>query len=176
MPLREVSDDDAVAVHEFFASLTQEDRTYVWDDVADQAVTQRWVSDSQRHAMVAEQDGRIAAFAALKPQTDWSGHVAELVLVVGEWARRQGHGRQLAQAMLLGALEQGFTKVSVRVSTERPGAIAMFQGIGFQAEALLRDHLREPESGELHDLIILSHFVEETYSQMMAAGMDSVTG
>lgn len=69
-----------------------------------------------------------------------------------------------------------FTKVTVQVSADQPGAIAMFQGIGFQAEALLRDHLREPETGQLRDLVILSHLVEETYAHMVAAGLDQVNG
>lgn len=176
MPLREVTTRDAAAVQEFFCALSEHDRTFFWDDVSDPAVGERWLADERRHSTVAEDDGTIAAFATLVPLTDWSSHVAELVLVVGGWARRRGHGRALAQQMLLGALQQGFRKVTVNVSAEQAGAIAMFQSIGFQAEALLRDHLRTPDTGEMRDLIILSHLVEETYSQMLAAGMDTVTG
>jgi L-amino acid N-acyltransferase YncA len=176
MSLREVNGADADAVRAFFDALTEQDRTFFWDDISDPAVAQRWLADGRRHCTVAEDDGSIAAFASLVPLTNWSGHVAELVLVVGGWARRQGHGRALAQAMLIGALQQGFTKVTVNVSAERNGAIEMFQSIGFRAEALLVDHLRTPETGELTDLIILSHLVEETYSEMLTAGMDSVTG
>ena len=98
------------------------------------------------------------------------------MLVVAGHARRRGHGRKLAQAMLIGALRREFTKVTVQVAADQPGAIAMFQGIGFQAEALLRDHLRDPENGQLRDLVILSHLVEETYAHMLAAGLDQATG
>jgi RimJ/RimL family protein N-acetyltransferase len=80
----------------------------------------------------------------------------------------------LAQSMLIGALRRDFTKVTVQVAADQPGAIAMFQGIGFQAEALLRDHLREPDSGRMRDLVILSHLVEETYAHLLAAGLDQV--
>lgn len=176
MPLRDVTGDDTVAVSEFFAALTGEDRTFFWDDITDPTVAARWVGDPRRRPMCAVDDDGIAAFAALVPMTDWSAHVAELVLVVGPWARRRGHGRALASAMLLGALRDGFSKVTVNVVAHRPGAIAMFQGIGFQAEALLRDHLRTPASGELHDLIVLSHLAEETYATMLSAGLDTVTG
>ena len=176
MPLRRVTAEDAAAVQEFFSALSKHDRTFLWADVSDPAVGRRWLAEERRHCTVAQDDGTIAAFATLTPLTDWSSHVAELVLVVGGWARRRGHGRALAQAMLVGALEQGFTKVTVNVSAEQRGAIEMFQSIGFRAEALLRDHLRTPETGEMRDLIILSHLVEETYSQMLAAGMDTVTG
>lgn len=176
MPLRDVTRADAAAVSDFFAALTGEDRTFFWDDITDPDVANRWVSDPRRNPMCAEDPDGIAAFAALVPMTDWSAHVAELVLVVGPWARRRGHGRALAGAMLLAALRDGFTKVTVNVVAHRPGAIAMFQGIGFQAEALLRDHLRTPDSGELLDLIVLSHLAEETYATMVSAGLDTVTG
>lgn len=177
MPLREVTAVDGVAVQDFFAALSEQDRTFFWEDVRDPSVLQRWVDDPRRHPMVAEdENGRIAALAALVPLMDWSSHVAELVLVVGGWARREGHGRALANAMLIGALHRGFTKVTVNVAADQPGAIAMFHGIGFQPEALLRDHLRTPETGEMRHLIILSHLVHETYSHMLAAGMDTVTG
>jgi hypothetical protein len=51
----------------------------------------------------------------------------------------------------------------------------MFQAIGFQAEALLRDHLCTPETGQKRDLVILAHHVEETYSHMLAAGLGEAT-
>lgn len=174
--LRELSADDADAVLEFFFELTAEERTFFWDDLTDASVVARWVGDPRRNPMCVFEEGRIAAFAALVPQTEWSSHVAELVLVVAGRSRRRGYGGKLAQAMLLGALRREFTKVTVQVAADRPGAIAMFQGIGFQAEALLRDHLREPETGQLRDLVILSHLVEETYAHMLAAGLDQVAG
>jgi L-amino acid N-acyltransferase YncA len=176
MTLVELTADDADAVLEFFFELSGEEKTFFWDDLTDPSVVARWVGDPRRSAMCIVDDGRIAAFAALVPQTEWSSHVAELVLVVASHARRRGHGRKLAQAMLIGALRREFTKVTVQVSADQPGAIAMFQGIGFQAEALLRDHLRDPETGQLRDLVILSHLVEETYAHMLAAGLDQATG
>ena len=176
MQLREITGHDAPAVQEFFTDLTDEARTFFWDDVTDPAVARRWISDPRRHATCALDGDRIAAFAALVPLTNWSSHVAELVLVVASWARRQGHGRALAQAMLIGALHGGFTKVTVQVAADQPGALAMFQAIGFEGEALLRDHLRTPETGQMRDLIILSHHVEETYSTMLAAGLHTAFG
>jgi RimJ/RimL family protein N-acetyltransferase len=175
MSLLELTAQNADAVGEFFLDLSPKDRTFFWDDLTDPAVVYRWVDDPRRNATAVVEDGRIAAFAALVPQTEWSSHVAELVLVVAASARRQGYGRQLAHAALLGALRRDFTKVTVQVAADRPGAIAMFQGIGFQAEALLRDHLRDPATGEMRDLVILSHLVEETYAHMLAAGLDQAT-
>ncbi|HEY1973548.1 MAG TPA: GNAT family N-acetyltransferase [Pseudonocardia sp.] len=176
MPLRELTRDDAAEVRAFFATLSPADRTFFWADVTDPAVAQRWVSDDRRAAMCAVDGDQMAAFAVLVPLSDWSSHVAELVLVVASSARRRGHGRALAQAMLLGALRRGFTKVTVQVAADQPGALAMFQAIGFEPEALLRDHLRTPETGEMRDLVTLAHHVEETYSHMLAAGLDQALG
>ncbi|HVE25255.1 MAG TPA: GNAT family N-acetyltransferase [Sporichthya sp.] len=174
MSLVELTTEDADAVLEFFFELSAEERTFFWDDLTDPSVVARWVGDPRRSPMCVVEDGRVVAFAALVPQTEWSSHVAELVLVVASRARRRGHGRMLAQSMLIGALRRDFTKVTVQVAADQPGAIAMFQSIGFQAEALLRDHLREPETGRMRDLVILSHLVEETYAHLLAAGLDQV--
>ena len=43
--------------------------------------------------------------------------------------------------------------------------------MGFQPEALLRDHLRDPD-GRLHDLVMLAHGVDEQWSAMLAVGLD----
>lgn len=175
MQLRDVSSADTDDLCAFFTALTPEERTFFWADVTDPAVVATWAGNDRRAPMCVFDGGRIAAFAALTPLAEWSSHVAELVLVVASWSRRRGHGRALANAMLLGALRRGFTKVTVQVAADQPGPLAMFQAIGFQAEALLRDHLCTPETGQKRDLIILAHHVEETYSHMLAAGLGEAT-
>lgn len=175
MQLRDVVPDDTDDVRAFFAALTPEARTFFWADITDPIVAAAWAGDERRAPMVVVDDGRIVAFGALVPLSEWSSHVAELVLVVASDARRQGRGRALANAMLLAALERGFTKVTVQVAADQSGAMAMFQAIGFQAEALLRDHLRTPGTGQKRDLVILAHHVEETYSHMLAAGLGEAT-
>jgi RimJ/RimL family protein N-acetyltransferase len=177
MPIREVTESDADALRQFFSGLSAEDRTFFWEDVTAAAGAASWAGDTRRapHCAVENND-QIAAFAALVPSTEWSSHVAELVLVVARSSRRQGLGRSMARTMLVAALRGGFTKVTVQVAADHPGAIAMFQGIGFQAEALLRDHLRTPEDGTLRDLVILSHLVDDTYSTMITAGFDKAIG
>jgi len=47
----------------------------------------------------------------------------------------------------------------------------MFEALGFEPEALLRDHVRD-KSGELHDLVVLAHQVEGTWSAMATAGLE----
>lgn len=175
--VRELTAEDTDALHAFFAGMPAEDRTFFWEDVTDPAVAATWAGDPRRIRRGAvDDDGNVVAFAALVPGVDWSSHVAEVVLVVAAAARRHGLGRALAQAMLIDAVERGFAKVTITIAADNPGAITMFQGIGFEGEALLRDHLRSPEDGALRDLVILAHMVDETYATMLAAGMDQVIG
>ncbi|MBC7679820.1 MAG: GNAT family N-acetyltransferase, partial [Pseudorhodobacter sp.] len=63
------------------------------------------------------------------------------------------------------------TKTVVEVVVDEVPAIGMFEALGFEPEALLRDHVRD-KSGELHDLVVLAHEVEENWSGMAAAGID----
>jgi RimJ/RimL family protein N-acetyltransferase len=46
----------------------------------------------------------------------------------------------------------------------------MFANLGFQPEALLRDHVRD-DRGEPHDLIVMAHFVEDNWEAMNATGI-----
>ena len=49
----------------------------------------------------------------------------------------------------------------VELPVEQEPAIAMFSGLGFTGEALLRDHIRD-RNGQLGDLVMLAHLVDET--------------
>jgi RimJ/RimL family protein N-acetyltransferase len=77
--------------------------------------------------------------------------------------------------MLLEAVQHGFRKVTVDIAAGSEGAIRMFQELGFQGEALLRDHLCDPD-GQLHDIVVLAHAVDEQWSGMLSAGMEEAVG
>jgi L-amino acid N-acyltransferase YncA len=174
--VREITEADADALSAFFKALPAEDRTFFWSDVTDPAIAQQWAGDPNRIRRCAvDGEGRIVAFAALVPGSDWSSHVAEVVLVVAAAARRGGVGRALARLMLLEAVQAGLKKITVNIAADNEAAIAMFTGIGFEGEALLRDHLRNPEDGQLRDLVVLAHLVDERYAAMQAAGLDEIT-
>jgi RimJ/RimL family protein N-acetyltransferase len=76
--------------------------------------------------------------------------------------------------MLLEAVQAEFKKITVTIAADNQAAIAMFQGIGFDSEALLRDHLRNPDDGRLRDLVVLAHLVDERYATMQAAGLGEI--
>lgn len=171
--VQELTAADAGALQDFFRSMPPEDRTFFFQDVEDPAVAEAWAADTRRvRRAVKAEDGRVLAFGALQPGVDWSSHVADVVLVVAPEARRSGLGRVLARALLLEAVERGFKKVSVMIPADNGGAIEMFRRIGFEPEALLRDHLRSPEDGTLRDVAVLAHLVDDTHATMLTGGFE----
>jgi ribosomal protein S18 acetylase RimI-like enzyme len=174
--LRPLAADDVGALHDFFAAVPSEEWTFFKEDVTDPAVAERWVTDERCVRRLAiDTGGNVVGFAALHPGVGGSSHVADVTLVVAGAARRQGLGRTLARQMLIDALEQGFKKVTVETAANNRAAIQMFRKIGFEPEALLRDHFYGRD-GELHDIVILAHAVDDNWSTMIMAGIDEAVG
>ena len=170
--VRELTSDDVQVLHRFFAEVPAEDRSFFKEDVSDPAVAERWARDERTiRRLAVDGDGRMVAFGGLLPGVGGSSHVAEIVVVVAGRARRLGLGRSLARQLLLDALEHDFKKVIVETAADNTAAVQMFQKLGFEPEALLRDHLYGRD-GEIHDIIILAHGVDETWSAMVSGGLD----
>jgi L-amino acid N-acyltransferase YncA len=173
MSVRPLERDDFDRLRAFFARIPESDRTFFKDDVLDPAVVAGWLHDQRGRRLVAvdASDGTIIGYAAVRPGFGWSSHVGELRLVVDPSRRRGGVGKTLARAGLVTAIEMGLAKVVVDVIADHEGTIGLFSSLGFQAEALLRDHVRDRE-GLVHDLIIMGHLVEDTWSAMATAGLE----
>ena len=73
--------------------------------------------------------------------------------------RGRGLGRLLIQECFALALELGLEKLVVQMTVDQRAAIAVFEELGFRAEAVLRRHV-EDRDGKLHDLVLLSHDVD----------------
>jgi len=54
-------------------------------------------------------------------------------------------------------------------------AVVMFQALGFQPEALLRDHVCD-RAGHLRDLMVLAHLVEDRWAELTGAGIEDAVG
>ena len=68
------------------------------------------------------------------------------------------------------ALGAGLEKLSVQMTVDQRRAIALFESLGFKAEALLRDHVRDVD-GKKHDIVVLGHNVAQVRAQMEAYGL-----
>ena len=173
--IRPIESADAERLRTFFAGVPEGDRTFFREDVLEPATTERWLADTAARRMVAVVDGEIAGYVAVLPGIGWSQHVGEIRLVVGPQHRRRGLGRAMAHAAVTEAVGLGITKLVVEVVADQGPTVNMFTTIGFEAEGLLRDHVRS-RAGEVHDLLILSHFVEALWATMATTGIDDAVG
>jgi len=176
MRVRPVTDCPQDALLSFLGRVPEEDRNFFKADTTDPGIVERWLGDrGGRHLVAVDDDGTVCGYAAILPGVGWSSHVAELRLMVGPEHRRRGLGRTLAQSALREALELGLTVIFVEVTAEQTPLIVMFQGMGFEPEALLRDFVRD-RAGESHDLLVLTHRVEALWSELSTVGIDEVAG
>jgi hypothetical protein len=76
----------------------------------------------------------------------------------------------LARVGLAEGVRMGMRKIVVEVAADRDSDIGMFTAIGFTAEALLTDHIRDHD-GQLHDLVVLAHSVADVSGAMDALGL-----
>ncbi len=171
MEIQQLSPDLAGPLRDFFARVPESDHNSFAEDVFEPGLIQGWLSDSRARRAVAVDDGTVVGYVAVLPQVGWSSHVGSLRVVVDPAARGKGVGRALARYGLLASLDLGLAKTVVEVVVDAVPAIGMFEAIGFEPEALLRDHVRD-KGGELHDLVVLAHLVDGTWSGMATAGLD----
>ncbi len=160
----------ATALRRFFDELPDEDVTSVKEDVRDPQGVESAVADEHNTRWVALVDDEVAAYASLYPGVGLSSHVGELRLVVGSRHRRQGLGRAMARTVLLTALRDGLSKLTVEVPADEESTAEIFRRLGFEGEALLRDHVQHKD-GRLSDLLVLAHFADEQSSVLTGLGV-----
>jgi len=158
MVIRRLEREDEEPTRAFFARIPERDQRFFKEDVVgDPSVVARWVADARSRRLVAvDDDGAVRGYAAVVPGVGWSSHVAELHLVVDPGCRREGIGSRLVWKALELTRELSLDKLVVEVVAEQEEAVAMFQSLGFQHEAVLPGHVRDRD-GVTHDLILLAN-------------------
>jgi ribosomal protein S18 acetylase RimI-like enzyme len=169
MEIRPLESTDTPAVEAFLQRLPESDRTFFKEDVADPEVVASWSRPGAARLLAVEGDTVVGSVAVV-PLTGWSDHVGEVRVIVDPDRRGQGLGRALARRAVLEALELGLTKLVVEVVADQAPAVAMFRSLGFDPEALLKDHVRNRD-GQLRDLMVLAHSVEASSAALAAAGI-----
>ncbi|MGY1803436.1 GNAT family N-acetyltransferase [Blastococcus sp. SYSU D00922] len=169
MEIEQLGPERCDALLAFFASLPEGDVTFIKEEVTDPETVRSWATETSSGGRWIAVDGdEVTGYVAVRPLPGWSDHVGEVRLVVSPASRGSGLGRTLARRALTEAVSSGLSKLVVEVVAEQGAALALFTDLGFSGEALLRDHIRD-RNGELRDLMVLAHHVNETW-----AGMDTV--
>lgn len=173
--LRIMKPADEAAVMTFAKTLPAHDLLFLRRDITQPKVLSAWVEELEAGtitSLVAIQDDRVLGCSAVvRDEHSWSPHVGELRVLLSPDVRAQGLGRTLIQESFIVALAEGVEKLTAQMTADQQAAIAVFEGIGFRAEALLRDHVRDRE-GEKHDIVILSHDVAEFQAKMDQYGLN----
>jgi len=174
LELRYMTATDEAAVLAFARALPDHDLLFLPRDITQPRVLAAWIAEVERGALttlLAARSGTLVGCATVAcEEFSWSPHVGEIRVVVAADSRGNGIGRLLIQETFRIALQLGLEKLIAQMTVDQRGAIALFESMGFRAEALLRDHVRD-RAGIKHDLVILSHDVARFQSQMEAYGL-----
>jgi ribosomal protein S18 acetylase RimI-like enzyme len=169
MEIKQLEPADREALERFLARVPEGDRTFFKEDVEAPEVIDAWARPGPARALAVE-GGDVVGYVAVVPLHGWSSHVGEVRVIVDPEHRGRGIGRALARRAVVEAVELELSKMVVEVVADQEPTIAMFRSLGFDPEALLTDHVRD-QAGELRDLMVLAHSVEEQWSSMIAAGI-----
>ncbi len=172
--IRLMSRADEAAVLAFAQALPTHDLLFLPRNISQPRVLSAWISEIERGAItsiLAVKGGRVVGCGTLvRDPHSWSPHVGEIRMVVASEVRGQGVGRALSQETFALALGAGLEKLTVQMTVDQTAAIALFEGLGFRAEALLRDHVRDVD-GKTHDIVVLGHNIAQVQAQLEAYGV-----
>jgi L-amino acid N-acyltransferase YncA len=174
LTLREMSGSDGSVALAFARALPAHDLLFLRRDITQPEAIDVWLSGIARGritSVLAESDGAVQGYATVdRGELSWSPHVAELRVLVSAAMRGKGLGRLLTQEAFAIALGLGIEKIVAQITVDQKGAIAVFEGMGFRPEALLRDQVKDRD-GRKHDLLILAHEVAKFHAQLEAYGL-----
>src|SRR5580704_13514763 len=165
---------DEAAVLDFARKLPTHDLLFLPRNISQPKVLSAWINEIERGdivSLLAVREGVVVGCGTLVGDShSWWPHVGGIRTVVPLGVRREGGGRALSQETFALALGSGLEKLTVQMTVDQQAAIALFEGLGFKAEALLRDHVRDA-AGQKHDIVVLGHNVAQVRAQMEAYGL-----
>jgi L-amino acid N-acyltransferase YncA len=174
MEIRQLEPRDHDAVERFIARIPEGDRTFFKEEVEGPGVVATWTELGAARSVAVDGEN-VIGYVALIPLAGWSSHVAEVRVIVDPDHRGRGVGRALAQYAVLEALTLGLRKMVVEVVADQEATIAMFRSLGFDPEALLKDHVRD-QAGGTRDLMVLAHSVDDSFASLAAVGLGDAIG
>lgn len=158
--VRLLNPDDKELLLEFFRAIPPEDRLFLRDNVADEAVIEGWCRNIDLDTvlpLVAEGNGRIVASTTLhRERRGWMSHIGKVRVVIHPEYRRRGLASTMLKELLEIALYTGLEQLNAECMDTQKGAIWLFQNAGFLQRAVLSGQVRDLH-GDPHDLIILAY-------------------
>lgn len=176
---RHMTAADDAAVLAFARKLPVHDLLFIPRNISEPKVLSAWIKEIERGGMTSllalKGDTVVGCGTIVRDLLSWSPHVGEIRMVVSRDVRGLGVGRALSQETFALALAEGLEKIVVQMTVDQTGAIALFESLGFKAEALLRDQVRDVE-GRTHDIVVLGHNVAQVRAQLEAYGVSEAVG
>lgn len=172
----QATDRDGMAA--FAQSLPEHDLLFLGRDLRHPRVIEAWltaIDEGWIDSLIAEDSDAactiVGTAALVRDPLGWSAHVGEVRLLVAADRRGAGLGRDLLEGVFAIAGAHGLAKLTAAMTSDQAGSVALFESLGFRAEALLRDQVRDP-AGQAHDLAILSYDAAKVAARRRAFGAD----
>lgn len=160
---------DEKELNRFFASLPEAELNYFRTDVRNPEIIHGWIEniDHQRRIrlVVFHKERMIAEWAVIHREYGWSRHVCEIRGMIHPDWRGLGLGNMLIYDLLTIAHELEKEKVVLEVLAQQKLVIRRFEKIGFQQEALFKNHVKDSR-GRVSDLIVMSMELEPAWKKM----------
>jgi L-amino acid N-acyltransferase YncA len=174
--IRRFEPADREAMLAFADSLPEHDLLFLGRDLRHPRVIEAWlgaIGEGWIDSLVAIDKGKLVGTAALvRDPLSWSAHVGEIRLLVASDKRGAGLGRDLLEGIYSIAMERGLAKLTAQMTPDQIGSVMLFESLGFRAEALLKDQVRD-RAGTSYDLALLSHDVSRVAAQHHAFGFEN---
>jgi RimJ/RimL family protein N-acetyltransferase len=146
----------------FIRSLPPQDNFYLLVDVQKDSAIDNWMRGIESGAtlsVIALEDNQIVGYCNLHTnEVAWIRHVGEIRMSVSPAFRGRGLGKTLANEVFAIAKARGLQKIWVRMAASQKAAQNVFESLGFHAEALLADFVKDA-TGRTEDLVIMSYDV-----------------
>jgi GNAT superfamily N-acetyltransferase len=177
--VRHMRAGDEAAVLAFARALPPHDLLFLPRDITQPKVLEAWMHEIERGrltSLLAFCEAQVVGCATIvRDPLSWSPHVGEVRVVVAPSMRSRGLGRMLSEDIGALAIETGIEKLVAHMTPDQTGAVTVFETMGYKAEALLRDHVKDA-SGVKHDLVILSLDVARFRARAEAYGLGAHGG
>lgn len=171
---RHMTAADEGAVLAFAQKLPVHDLLFIPRNISEPKVLSAWIKEIERGGMISllavKGSAVVGCGTIVRDLLSWSPHVGEIRMVVSKDVRGLGVGRALSQETFALALGSGLEKIVAQMTVDQTGAIALFESLGFKAEALLHNQVRDL-AGKTHDIVVLGHNVAKVRAQLEAYGV-----